>query len=767
MSMKYPSNTESALNLTLNGSVGKFQISPEASGGKSLEVLYLMTHIGFDTNVSSNEAMLRHLAPVREVFDFDQLQFEELMQRDIDDARVSTELIPYLLDAGACNTIKFFPPIVVVVLPVKKHAINPDVLYPEITRYLIDKDPDTEAPTDIIRSGEIGAEAFQFQYPHPVGRPADLHSFAKLKLNMNKVRLVIIDGQHRAMALLALHRNMKDDWSDAKRTPFKEYYSEWTSSKILNFNLDNIQLPIIVCTYPDLDSNYKGDFDVIKAARSTFLTLNKNARKVSKSRNILLDDSDLISHFLRYTLSQIKKNDTNSINFFRIWNIELDQNNDRIKIASPIACTGLMHFYYAIEHMMLSEGNDVKGLKTRTGKFYKRVNVASLLRRLDGENLLGHNTAKSLKRTTYTTISANALSKSFYDEYGSYLEKSFNIFEPYKFHNNATLETRSSLQGVTNPAIKNILYEGQNFGTTFTEYLSYMTEREHSAKSSGNTLPPEILVSLTKLQGTKRSVDENVKNIEKSRTNSFINKIINNNSLKTKDGEDVADNLIKLINSLYDNVFKTIAFQTALVCGYFLIFEKAECEAREQSLSVPNKQKSFKEYIDSLNNYFVPKTIPYLKNLISAFFYDIDGDCAVDWKIVETNTTFRSVVYTNEMKPDEWPKYFYIILELWHSKDPVIEKVKKTERDLCRSQAFKSLHIQNIGLTAKNLEKAEQNLTPADKEDIFNRTFEKYNAFLHNLRVAKKEQLTKTEAKAAIDIPQSDKEDILEDIQED
>src|SRR5262245_16743577 len=55
----------SGLNLTLEGSVGRFRIGGPAGGdNKSLEVLYLETHIGFDPAVASNEAMLRELQPV-------------------------------------------------------------------------------------------------------------------------------------------------------------------------------------------------------------------------------------------------------------------------------------------------------------------------------------------------------------------------------------------------------------------------------------------------------------------------------------------------------------------------------------------------------------------------------------------------------------------------------------------------------------------------------------------------------------------------------
>ncbi|MCU0842209.1 MAG: hypothetical protein MUC79_10875, partial [Thiobacillaceae bacterium] len=221
------------LNLTLEGSVGKFKIgSPAAANNESLEVLYLETHIGFDPAVASNETMLRQLKPVREIFDFHSLSFDEIMQRDIDDVRVSTELIPYVLDACACETIKFFPPTVVVVLPFQDRLRRHDTLYPKVTRFRVNNDPE-RGVAELIRAGAVGAEAFQFEYPIVEG-VARQHDLVRLKLNTNKVRMVIIDGHHRAMALLALYRNLRDDWNDAKRMPFKDYYREWTKNRIMS-----------------------------------------------------------------------------------------------------------------------------------------------------------------------------------------------------------------------------------------------------------------------------------------------------------------------------------------------------------------------------------------------------------------------------------------------------------------------------------------------------------------------------------------------------
>ena len=742
----------SGLNLTLEGSIGKFRIGGSAAAdNKSLEVLYLETHIGFDPAAASNEAMLRQLEPVREIFDYRTLGFDEIMQRDIDDARVSTELVPYLLDADARDTIKFFPPIVVVVLPVQDRVLRPDPLYPKVTREKVENDPE-RGVAEIIRSGAVGAEAFQFEYPIVDG-VARQHDLARLKLNTNKVRLVIIDGQHRAMALLALYRNLRDDWNDAKRMPFKDYYREWTRNRIMSFDLAEVQLPVIVCTYPGLDVDYKGDFDIIRASRNTFLTLNKTARKVSNSRNILLDDRDLISHFLRETLGHIKEKDAHSCSSMRIWNVELDQYRDRVKIESPVACTGVSHVYYSIEHMLLDD-NDVKGIGARSGKFHKRAYVeGSLLRRLNGENRLGRETAATLKRHTYTIEAAKELADPFYEHYGQFLIAAFDTFKPFELHNKAALETEASLQGHTNPQIRNILFEGQNIGRTFADYLDYMIDAERKAKDARSPLAPEIQSILGHLRGTEQSVEATRQHLLKRRAELYVDAIPDKSKLKNADG-DVSKNLRKPLDDLYDDVFTSVAFQAALVCGYFLVIEKAERIAGERTATLMPRAQSFPEYIESLNAYFVPATQPRLKNLLKAFFHDVEGERAEEWKPVPTGDTFGVVVFRGEMKPDEWPKYRYVLLELWRPTDPIIEEVRKGERDLCRRQAFESLHARRAREACVDLRKNEQDLTEDEWRGIFERSYKAFDGFLRNLGLRAEDRMTEAQAKEVIAKPQ-------------
>ena len=80
---------------------------------------YVLTHLSLDFAGGVETQLLDELAPVREIFDSNSLNFDEIMQRDIDDARVSSKLIPYILEESASDRIKFFPPIVVVLLPLE------------------------------------------------------------------------------------------------------------------------------------------------------------------------------------------------------------------------------------------------------------------------------------------------------------------------------------------------------------------------------------------------------------------------------------------------------------------------------------------------------------------------------------------------------------------------------------------------------------------------------------------------------------------------
>jgi hypothetical protein len=216
----------------------------------------------------------------------------------------------------------------------------------------------------------------------------------------------------------------------------------------------------------------------------------------------------------------------------------------------------------------------------------------------------------------------------------------------------------------------------------------------------------------------------------------------------------VSKNLRKLLDDLYDDVFTSVAFQAALVCGYFLVVEKAERLASERGATLVPRAQSFAEYIESLNAFFVPTTLPRLKNLLKVFFYDVEGERAEVWKPIPTGETFGVVVFRGEMKPDEWPKYRYVLLELWRPNDAIVEEVRKAERDLCRRQAFESLHARRARETCVELRKNEEDLTDPEWKEIFDRSFKALEGLLRNLGVKPEDRMTEAQARDVIAKPE-------------
>lgn len=749
---------ESALSLTLEGSLGSFKVGTGQEGQNSLEVKYFLTHVGLDFSGGSSEALLKHLSPVREIFTFKDLDFDEIMQRDIDDARVSSELIPYLLDEKSKDLIKLFPPIVVVVLPVREDENRPADKYPKINEFDFDLD---EKPIGrkIIRSGDPGQEVFEFEQPiFKTGKLLE-HDKVRLRLNTEKTKLVIVDGQHRAMALLALYRNLKNQWSHSERAPFKEYYSEWTTSYINSFNLKEINLPIILCTFPDLDDSYEGEYSLKEACRSIFLTLNKTARKVSESRNKLLDDNDLIAYFLRACLSVIKKIDARSPYSLRISNVELDQYADKVKIQSPIALTGVSHVYYIIEHIMLNRQEDVNGCYPRSGKYYKRtdLNTYPCMSRLNGRDILGAVSADSTTRDNFKKSNANALRNVFLDCFGSYIIKTLQLFKPYEAHNKAVLDLEKLIEVHEDRTLRPILFEGQGIGRIFETHRKNLKDKLENG--SFKTDVSEIESIKSRLDATSQRIANTISQFKVERGSYYISEISDKTKLKV-DG-NIHEKLMLWITELYENVLTTVAFQTGMIAGFFGEYEKSNSACEKLGCSSPIREECFTEYLDQLNEFFIPRTSSKLRKLVAVFSGKLEGDIN-QWKLIKTKQTFRSVVYRGEMQPDQWPKYKYLFLEIWNPSDENLNKSVVNEREKCRIQIFSSLYDSVKKAYCVSKQKSEEDLTKKELSTVFKESYESYSILLKTIGSG---ELDKEEMKCAVSIVHTDEADKVDDIE--
>ncbi|MDE0553882.1 MAG: hypothetical protein OXI24_06695, partial [Candidatus Poribacteria bacterium] len=89
------------------GSFGEFTIG---KGENTIRAKYLLTKIKPGSDGNWECELASEMKPWREVFNVEELSFDELLQRDLDDSRVAHDLIPYLLGELG-GRAKFFPPI--------------------------------------------------------------------------------------------------------------------------------------------------------------------------------------------------------------------------------------------------------------------------------------------------------------------------------------------------------------------------------------------------------------------------------------------------------------------------------------------------------------------------------------------------------------------------------------------------------------------------------------------------------------------------------
>jgi hypothetical protein len=722
---------ETALNLTLQGSVGSFCTGTKDGAMSGIEVKYFLTHVGLDFENGPNGQALNVLAPVRELFETKTLEFDEIMQRDIDDARVSADLIPYLLDPKSRDLVKIFPPIIVVVLPTEPGGNRPTNHYPAVTEESVQIKGQN---TLLTRSGEVGCEVFQFQQPVANGKVIE-HDLNRLKLNTERCKLVIVDGQHRAMALLAIYRNLKQEWAHANRAPFKDYYEEWTPNYLKQFELKNINLPVMFCTFPSLDENYKGDYDLKKAARSVFLTLNKNARPVSESRNRLLDDNDLVALFLRNVLSKVKGKDTLASYSLRIHNVELDQFHDRKKIENPISITGVNHIYYLVEHLLFNDGDkSVNGAKPRSGRYPSRTDLSTFgtYERLgNARDALGEDVANTTSRHVFSTETGRILADRFFEHLGTHIVGFFERFTPVERHNKASLWLEQDLKSQANQKILPIIFEGQGLSRVFESHRENLRKKQQEQGFGSEATKVQQIIA--NLDATAAQIQSSIASFRAERARLFLDDV--SDKAKLKIGTSYAAKVQSFVDDLFDNVFSTVAFQTAVVASFLTDVEYANEEKEINGEAAMDKEAQFTEFLSNLNAFFVPRSAAQFKHLVSVFAGDLTGD-PQEWIFTKTRHTFRDIVYRGEMQPDQWPKYRYLVLELWKPSDPALSARVTSQRNLCRGQIFNSLylHLKDEFLVAQGVR--EDDLTQAQRGKLFKEAFDAHTTMLKHLGAA-------------------------------
>jgi len=252
-----PPTTSGGLSQSKLGFYGRF-----GSGG-NVDVSYIQSVIDFEA--------LNNITLIEDIKGSDKWQVRDLFQRNVDRNRVEDEIVPFLKDP---ETIKFFAPLALVLLPMTDGEVNKDLV--EIS----DENVKDEG-TDYLKHS-IGDAAF-FEYK-------DAPAYSKVKWNPDKVKLVAVDGQHRISALKML-------LDDEQRDPL----------------VSNMNIPILIIGFSKSKNLIQGEHlpTLLDVVRQTFVYINNKSQKINESRAILLDNEDINCVAVQEVIQRAHNNDNN------------------------------------------------------------------------------------------------------------------------------------------------------------------------------------------------------------------------------------------------------------------------------------------------------------------------------------------------------------------------------------------------------------------------------------------------------------------------
>jgi hypothetical protein len=742
----------SVLDLRVEGAVGTFSVKPAAPDSPSIPVKYIQTHITFDLDGGHKERLFQNLLPVREVFQTKDLGFEDLMQRDIDDGRVSTELIKYLLEPGAA--VKFFPPIVAVVVPVgPQNKLLPS--YPDIVEERIQNDGYV---TCIERSGLKGKESFEFEQIEVNGELQEF-DYARLRINTNRCKIVIVDGQHRAMALLALYRNLKG-WPD-NTAAFRHYYSRWSPEYLNHFDLSKISLPIAICVFPTLTGEHPA-LRVTEACRAVFLALNKNAKPVTRARNILLNDRDLVPFFERAILEEVKSYDPETPNRLRLWNFELDAEKDRSVLTSAVALSGVMHLHLLLERALMLNQKPGGFYVHGTSNYWLRKNIDdTILRRLDGANILGAELAANTTRNSFTTEALKLLQASFAKRYLRYIIKGFQEFSPYTAQAAAASDIEIALRPQTDKRPHAMLFEGQGVLRVFRQYVEDLS-KEASEQRELRRLQQasELDAILGELKVLQETVTKQEGEFRAKRAQKYLSSV----------APSKVNVLIPYVDKLYREEYTTAAFQIALFVTFFFMMEDYHGQDGDLRLTGDDvEMELFDEYLACINSFFAPKMDADVKRLLSVFVGSVSGTFgSSNMTVAASSTNLRSIIVPGELKPDEWPRFRYMLLELWRPADERLAALIRGYRSESRSDVLKAFYRQKIKVYCKEKGIDEKQVSEAVDSRLKREARTQFENALAEL-VGKLPEAERIQLNAALDksVPPSEEEVTPQTVEDD
>lgn len=271
-----PTSTQSFIDL--EGISGVFN-----TPGSEFRVRFFSTIANSYENNPSQ--LLDELKPMRERLRINTIKnINQVLQRDLDDTRIAEGLVPYLLNLVnnnfQKNHIAFFPAILGVLIP-RDYLTNNKTINANSKP---EKYPSYSKSGDFIKYSSNKDEiSWKLQIlKQSNGQPS---KFSILSIDKNLTEIIVLDGQHRSNAFRVVNEKF---FTNSENKLYAPYYKKGMVYE-KDFKSDlGVTLIWFEKVFPDHNASIEPDY----INRKLFIDVNNNAKKITLSRQILLDDRD-------------------------------------------------------------------------------------------------------------------------------------------------------------------------------------------------------------------------------------------------------------------------------------------------------------------------------------------------------------------------------------------------------------------------------------------------------------------------------------------
>ena len=436
------------------GTWGRFQ-TPQGT----VEFLETKARIGHSAK-DREKRLTNFLRPVREVLPTSRMDFNQLLQRDLDDHRVATQLVKYVLDGARRSGPAFFPPLVAALLPFQ--GTEPQELFPDVVP--LNREEDEVAHW----AGRQYGTAFKFErmMDDALDEDSDI-KLGRLSWNPEELKMVVIDGQHRAMALLAIDRTINGTWTEAGEK-YKYFYEpvierllEGKTKEERESLFKDIEFPVTIVWFPD-ENRVGGDHQA--AARKLFVDVNQNARAPSESRILLLSDTELVSIFTRRVLNEFRRRDDT----LPIYAIEYDNpGRDQAANSKWSAISNVMIIRDCIRRTVFGPKRYIDDLGSSFGGRESDTERSLFMRttlQIDEEipEMIDGMNRSDISNENFPASKLEFLQNQFMRGWGTFVVRTLSELLPFQAHSRALIALRDgwATGGSTDTLAKDAVFEG-------------------------------------------------------------------------------------------------------------------------------------------------------------------------------------------------------------------------------------------------------------------------------------------------------------------